>query len=297
MGTTGSMQEGAFVMIDALGWKGISKRGGDSERNAAEILDSLQALKWAADHHIGHLNAFIARESASAAAPMNAISCSFLSDTIVIGVPRPAGLIPEIAPAVMAAATGDLVQRLLVLAAQLETPLTYRGCISYGKFTLRENFIIGPAVDEAGELHETADAALVWLAPSFGDTLATATERIFQRDGNLLEWDVPLKGGMGKFRTAVVPPVSPKMEAEERDRVVAGYRRAFARSAQVTVAIKRQNTMSMVDHATRLIESASRNPTPPSPTKASAVHRGLPAATRSLTSAPSRPRTRGSRGK
>ena len=54
-----------------------------------------------------------------------------------------------------------------VRAAALATkPVAYRGAVSVGYFAIEDNFILGPAVDEAAGLMEVADAAVVWLTPS-----------------------------------------------------------------------------------------------------------------------------------
>jgi hypothetical protein len=149
------MNEGAFALLDCLGFKGIWKNF-----PAEKIVSKLEAIQAAA-----------ARIDADG--PKNWIApgalqttFSFLSDTVVIGV----------YPTRETNLSDTLKGWLVIVAAQLsaviakeflrdDSPRTLRGCITYGQFLIKGNFIVGPAVDEAASAERLAEGAFIWLSP------------------------------------------------------------------------------------------------------------------------------------
>jgi len=139
---------------------------------------------------------------------------------------------------------------------------TYRGCITYGRFEVDKEFIVGPAVDEAASLASLAEAAAVWLAPS-----AFAATQAFERTvppANLEEapwirYGVPLKNG-ATYETKVVNPFWYGSDAQ-----AAAWRttllQSFA-SSRIEVAIKQQNTARFFERAF-VTKRSSMRPTDP----------------------------------
>jgi hypothetical protein len=92
------------------------------------------------------------------------LDVAFFSDTIVLGVSsKSAEQLARVGvpssfhwSMLVACRFANAIQR----AAAFQPPaLAYRGCITYGKFDVQGNFLIGPAIDEAAELMGRAQGA------------------------------------------------------------------------------------------------------------------------------------------
>lgn len=154
------MQEGAFVLIDCLGFKGIWKRT-DPEL----LLQKFSKLGPSIQERLGHLEVLFSFTGTDQLRIHNRL----LSDTVAISFQfeRPEG-----------GEYSDNDRSLLVFCAcfitplvmhwlfEGEPPLIFRGCITYGKHFIENNFIAGPAIDEAAEYMNVAEGAFVWLHPS-----------------------------------------------------------------------------------------------------------------------------------
>jgi hypothetical protein len=78
--------------------------------------------------------------------------------------------------------------------------------VSVGHFAIEDNFILGPAVDEAAGLMECADAAIVWLAPSAGKLNHILFEQKGDQWGEMIvEAAVPLRDGRSIRMKALNP--------------------------------------------------------------------------------------------
>ena len=164
------MQTGALAFVDCLGFKGIWKRG-DPEA----VLNSLNSAERRARLYIKIMGWI----------PEVEMRCVSLSDTVVVGVTLPSRT------AVNEGVKGSLVTCAAVVAKEVagelikgNPPIAVRGCITFGEFILRDSHIIGPAVDEAAELHERANGAFVWaptdLAPQIDAGAAVARRAMEQ---------------------------------------------------------------------------------------------------------------------
>jgi hypothetical protein len=99
--------------------------------------------------------------------------------------------------------------------------------VTVGRFIIEKSFLLGPAVDEAAALHETADGAFVWFAPraarlprpSYGGPDVWKT-MIFRHP-------VPFKDGRRLTTNVVSPFLDSSPGIEERTRIRAGYKRAM----------------------------------------------------------------------
>ncbi len=216
------MQPGAVAIVDALGFKGIWRKHNPD--------DVIAQLKRASEKlHQTLVEPF----SDPKKGPTLAVE--FLSDTIVIGSPCTERYGPE--PAATLRRIAVVTSALMRVSIKGVVPLTYRGCITAGDYTIDERFILGPAVDEAAAAHEAADAAIVWFSPR---AMRAWTESKCENEGSLVEWDVPLKTG-GIFHTYCVSPFQDdRASAESIAEAMLG---AFDRdSDRIDVLIKKQNT-------------------------------------------------------
>ncbi len=172
------MNEGAFALLDCLGWKGIWARKAvvdDPEQLIGFLEDSLkQAETLSARKIVEHFHA----ERVS-------MSIAFVSDTIAIGV-WPSSTVgfsdadKGLLLGLSSMACAEVSKRFLTA----KIPLLLRGGIAFGRFTMRQNFFIGPAVDEAASFYEAAQGAFVWLAPGAEHLVASHIARMRQWAGD-----------------------------------------------------------------------------------------------------------------
>lgn len=151
--STQGLSEGAFALIDVLGFKGIWRR----VSHVNEIVDKLKRVeKYRAD---------IVEKKIGAAANLRLLS---LSDSIVICAhfqePDSQKQLPNRGTLVNLVCIS--VRELIREFAEGAIPMSIRGCVSYGQFHVEDNFILGPAVDEAAAFHAVPQGAFVWLTPS-----------------------------------------------------------------------------------------------------------------------------------
>jgi hypothetical protein len=176
---------------------------------------------------------------------------TLLSDTIASGIflndgfgevgesaGSPLGLIGIRAAAEFA---GEVIRM-----ASLHPPaFALRGSIAWGDFIMRPECMVGPAVDEAADCAEQAEAAVVWCAPSALHVLegmpTRAVHPLFVR------WPVPLKGGRA-YETFAVSPLTRNHDKATRDAFWSALEPSFDRS-RLDVEIKRQRTAEFVRHA------------------------------------------------
>ncbi len=241
------MPTGAFVMMDALGFKELSRT------RPAELRTKMHGLfadytRWLAEMKQGLMKDgfdFVPE-------------ILFLSDTIALGVPlmvvdemrRPKETFAGEAISFAALLAADIVR-----AAGLNPlPMAYRGCISYGEYEMTDPFILGDAVNDAAEHYELAEAAAVWLTPKALDQWADYRE--FAHAGvakSLCDYRVPLKSG-GAFSTVVANPFGQApMGLEMRQAWIRDLVRTFR--GPMSVHIKRQNTAAMLEYFDSLLTS------------------------------------------
>jgi hypothetical protein len=155
------MQEGAFALIDCLGWKGIWKRTKDPNSAIKKLVRAEKDAKKA----VSDFQRLFKRHNVELKTDI-----TMLSDTIAISCPYiDQGEAREIEEFFK----GFSVQLVVLVAAKFLQLLIYdqpyimlRGCIVYGEHIIENNFIVGPAVDQAAVSYEIADGAFVWLHPN-----------------------------------------------------------------------------------------------------------------------------------
>ena len=151
-----TMQRGAVAVLDALGFKGIWK-----SRKPENIVAS---LKTAASY----------AKAEATPGPVGAGGLSVrdveskvrvFSDTVVIAVscsPLPEEQTSPLSPEETAVAVSvqlacSMASRFVGKASGLYPPLVYRGAVSADDFVIEEEFLLGPAVDEAASEERRAE--------------------------------------------------------------------------------------------------------------------------------------------
>lgn len=153
-----AMTDGAFALLDCLGFKGIWNGNTD----AAEIIEFMNRTKIESEQWpVFSLWRSNFRDKLR-------LSIAFVSDTVAISAapasdfevePWAQGLLVQVVSHLCL----EVIKRFATMGPK---PLLCRGCIVYGKHLVHESFFLGPAVDEAAELFETSQGAFVWLTPS-----------------------------------------------------------------------------------------------------------------------------------
>jgi hypothetical protein len=234
---TPPMRAGAVVMLDALGFKGIWKghRGG-AEAVLAKMSRIREELK------------LIGQTKGPNVPIVMDIEGMCISDTIVIGVRVPRGAeLDERSETGTAMAMASCAASKVYEIGLLEEPrFAYRGVISYGQFEMENGFIVGPAIDEAAEQMEQAEAALIWCTPSATDALGRLAPRAYDA---LCPFTVPLKGGR-TFDSQCVIPSTAMAESEAWKTVVNHLTATFkTKTTSLEIAIKKQNTLRFLQAA------------------------------------------------
>jgi hypothetical protein len=154
------MQEGAFALVDCLGFKGAWKK---TDPNL--LIQKFSAIDKTVSEHV--FSDVLALRYLSFG-PIRA-HVRLLSDTVAISLQydRQEGKDPEkwqrniLVPLIC-----DSVLKVLNLFLEGEPPFVLRGCITYGEHVSEGNVIVGPAVDDAAEQMSISEGAFVWLHPS-----------------------------------------------------------------------------------------------------------------------------------
>jgi hypothetical protein len=275
------MREGAFALIDCLGFKGIWKRP-----DSALLLDKLENIV----------------EKIQPQFLMKGIPYDLLQRRFII---KPSLLSDSVAislqykdDAYKKEVTGDKKRekrkdkkreksylvwlicastiKILDLYLEGKPSMLLRGCITYGPLAHKENFIVGQAVDDAAENMEICQGAFVWLTPEVASLYRYAVEiqqetiRLLyakKRRSKLLEgskqslaeplivdsYDMPLKGG-GRLRCPIINPLAFHKTKEDRQAVIRSYEKALLDN-HLDVMLKQQYTMEFLREANEAHEN------------------------------------------
>lgn len=238
------MQTGAFALIDALGFKGIWDKHGEDQ-----ILAKLEDMQRTTREQVTFANGSPIQGVPS---HFGDVHVTFLSDTIAMGcelgqaAPASDGLLTERVLAISRLVL--LLSGLLKSAALTNPPLAYRGCISAGRFTIRGNFILGPAVDQVAEAERLAEGAFVWLNSAARDMLEAeeiAKEPAFPAALCLHRTLVPMKDCQ-LFETLAVLPYKPDDSEDLKTRINGRLLSSFD-DRKHEVVMKRDNTRRFLE--------------------------------------------------
>jgi hypothetical protein len=235
----GQWKEGAVVMMDALGVKGIWK-----QHDRDQVLDRLHLIERCVRQIIDIPSAQIARKLGFE--PF----MTFLSDTIVMAFSDPKQ--PDGVVALATAAAGYALHAGATDTQENRTwgvPLAYRGAIAFGQFHVEDRYVLGPAIDEAAEAMGRPEGAFVYLTPSARDRFRYNGPRPVAA-----RWSVPLKaegGGFEEFETWAASPFAHDAGGSSTTWDVADLiLRTFDRGpTEESIRRKRDNTESFLRRA------------------------------------------------
>lgn len=273
------MQEGAFALIDCLGFKGIWKRTKDPDL----VLEKLIKVEESAHRKLEKFKLAVQKLQIE-------LNPKFilLSDTVAISIPYIHSTEDTQQEAykkgMVIAAACIYVAGFLKAFIEEEPYLTLRGCITYGEHSINQNFMVGPAVDEAAENYEIANGAFVWLHPKVTEIYRKSRELGSNMSKQILErirlnpvaeektqiiksvatsidfwntipilienYDMPLKSGMS-LNCSIVNPLIMFSGREERENIIQNYLVSF-RSDKIEILLKQQNTMKLLEAANNL---------------------------------------------
>lgn len=249
------MQEGAFALIDCLGFKGAWNRN-----NPQLIIDKLlkieeivtEQLKSTEDLYEAFEYAVIIDKSSMK--PF----VGFLSDTVVISleyIENNEEIEPEIQKAHLIDVLCIILTKVIDLFVKDQPHLTMRGCITYGEYLCEKNFIIGPAVDFAAEFMDVAEGAFVWLHKSAEtvyesffleqETLEKETElsgHYFNHQ--VFQYEMPIKNA-GFLECYVLNPLA-NFDSEEKRRNIIDIYTTAMKGNKLDIWLKQQNTLKLL---------------------------------------------------
>jgi hypothetical protein len=264
------MNRGAVAIVDALGFKGI---WGNVAKPSLAVLQTLKAIGAAAAIDLGKAALLLDRRNLSDEVAMMLknpfVKVVQLSDTIVVAAGRRPRLrkpwtrhaqawrdkfglsVEEFEAAVdsyLRFVVARCVCSILKTAALCTPPLIYRGVVTVGRFAIDENFLLGPAVDEAAELMDLADGPFVWLAPSANRLKEVITDSNGPKWSEMVfEYRVPLKDGR-EIPTRVLNPFFSCSPSEKK--AVRGNILHAMDAPVVDVAVKRGNALRFFNYVT-----------------------------------------------
>ena len=139
---------GAVTFLDVLGWKGIWQQNDTAIEALYSLIKSTVVEAAIISQEYENIKEFRGKSEIT--------KVLSISDTIAFFTSGPSDKAVEIQAKVCS----------LLLPYALEQELPLRGAISYGEYTIKDNIMLGYAVDEAASWHEFTDWIGVVLSPS-----------------------------------------------------------------------------------------------------------------------------------
>ncbi|HCE41974.1 MAG TPA: hypothetical protein DET40_00305 [Lentisphaeria bacterium] len=156
------MLEGSVTFLDILGWKGIWTRNVKAAERLLALINSI-------DEHKQKLQENLAVDNIEYRGLNTTIKS--ISDTIVLSTPG--------SPVHSAKLHGHIISFAIIESLKQKLPI--RGATAYGQFSIKENIMIGPAIDEAAEWYEATDWIGVIQTPSAEFKYREETEDIWMK--------------------------------------------------------------------------------------------------------------------
>jgi hypothetical protein len=273
--------KGVIALVDALGFKGIWK---DPDQPSVDVLNTLRRVGEKGREFQERIKPFLALARKNVPFPWAGLwrdlqmrVLQFSDTTVIAAWRRPRKRQLRKKHEEKARAETQLVQaerekgvdamlrfivctcvcEILKEAALADPPLAYRGVVTSGSFLIEENYLLGPAIDEAASLLDTADGPFVWLVPAVAKLkdqlelpgfVPPLTPDTWKRI--VVRGPVPLRSGRF-FSASILSPVA-LCDSEEDERKVRKGLLATMKSDLIEVAIKRQAAVKlfkMIDEA------------------------------------------------
>lgn len=274
----GAMREGAFALIDCLGFKGIWKRGGH------RTSEELREYQYRLIEKLRTITKEVPKLVRVGARPYRRFSepvvpgVNLLSDSVAISLQYDEELPPKGRyKNYLAWLACESTLKVLDRFRRDNPTLVLRGCITYGEHINEGNFIVGPAVDDAAEGMDIGQGAFVWLHPTAADkyrqcikTTAATVEKLngTQDPEQILlvrdlkralakplvvdPYDMPLKAG-GHLRCPLLNPLAFHRTKQAHREVVRECLDAISGN-QLDVLLKHQYTADFLEEAVKARE-------------------------------------------
>jgi hypothetical protein len=139
---------GAVTFLDVLGWKGIWQQSDSAIETLYSLIKKTLAETYRISQEYSDIKEFRGKNEIT--------KVLSISDTIALFTSGSVDTAIEI--------QAKICSWLLPYALERELPL--RGAISYGEYSIKDNIMLGYAVDEAASWHESTDWIGVVLSPS-----------------------------------------------------------------------------------------------------------------------------------
>lgn len=186
------IEKGAVTFLDVLGWKGIWQQNSIAIETLYALVQKVEDI--AKEVSSGYQNEQELRGKTEITQVVS------ISDTIAIFT----SATPKLAIKIQS----EICSKVLPEAMSQELPL--RGAISYGEYSIKDNIMLGYAVDEAASWHESTDWIGVVLTPSA--YINVKDEKI---DSIKVYDKIPYKKPMKK------PDICVKWEYKNKDELIA----------------------------------------------------------------------------
>jgi hypothetical protein len=169
---------GAITFFDFLAWKGLwqSKNENDTLRDVSRLIDEFRAElnKMSQDLYIG-------------ATGIKLSKLISISDTIAIFTPK----VTNVNECQLLQLHAKLSRIILEKCSKMKFPI--RGAIAYGDYSILDNIMIGPGIDECASWHETGN----WIGVNLTPTAQIYwNERDKKTTNDICCYKTPLKNGL-----------------------------------------------------------------------------------------------------
>ena len=234
------MQNGAFALIDCLGFRGLWRNGRE------QLIAKLRLI----NENLENPDTYdlIVKDVSK-----HNVQVKLLSDTIAIGVSSKTGDGDKINDLITL--TG-IVMRIMDIFLGNEPHILLRGCITHGEYLTEKNFLVGPAVDKTAEFMESAEGSFVWFLPQatsiIDEFCESKVKSVKEGDDVILravnafmpKFEVPIKNSHF-LKSRLVNPIYNKM-IDESELVIAKTKKVMDVDT-MSVWMKRQHTLEFLD--------------------------------------------------
>lgn len=185
---------GAISFFDFLGWKGIWQDPSNAAQPLEEVTNLINDIR---DNVIKKTRSFFEQKKALNGDKLSTIIS--ISDTIALFTPQ----IQSVKDVDLLKLHADIAKMVLELSGKRGYPI--RGAISFGRYSIMNNVMIGPGIDECASWHEKSDWIGAILTPSAQIILDCD---LYNNSGSslpdtIISYSVPMKSGIARPKYCV----------------------------------------------------------------------------------------------
>jgi hypothetical protein len=169
---------GAITFLDFLAWKGLwqAKKGKDTLNEVSSLIDNFK----------NELD-IMSQSLYTGAKGIRLSKLISISDTIAIFTPK----VTSVSVCQLLELHVNLSKMILEKCAKEKYPI--RGAISFGEYSVLNNIMIGPGIDECAGWHETGNWIGVHLTPTAQIHLDSQDRK---KIDNICKYSIPLRSGL-----------------------------------------------------------------------------------------------------